>query len=400
MHLLITKFPIDYQGAWTSLRKPISSTDKTRRDYFLGTGNHQKKSSVQSKRQGLYKSIYFMSQLPDSEYENQSSLEGEEEVDYNTRASKRPRQTAQPQMQMPMAQQRQQQMAQQMAQQQQQSAYPMAVQSMHAQAPPRPAVSAPRRTGGLARFQPENDEYDLEDDDDKPRSPMETKQFLLHLLSTELLLNTRLHGDFTCVHSEFESWNPSLPHSTINAVLSFFGLSEKWLRFFRNFLAAPLKFVEDGVSAETKVRKRGAPGAHSLSVICGESILFCLDYAVNQRTHGTQLYRMHDDFWIWSSAHDTVVKGWEAVTEFTKVMGVSLNATKTGTVRITGNTKVPGADQKVPSTINPVLPEGDIRWGFLHLDPETGRFIIDQVRLSKQFFFQSGFLMSCETFAT
>lgn len=153
-------------------------------------------------------------------------------------------------------------------------------------------------------------------------------------------------------------------------------------------MAAPLKFVEDGVSAETKVRKRGAPGAHSLSVICGESILFCLDYAVNQRTQGAQLYRMHDDFWIWSSAHDTVVKGWEAVTEFTKAMGVSLNAAKTGTVRITGDGKAPGTDQKNPNTINPLLPEGDIRWGFLHLDPEIGRFIIDQVSRSHQFVFQ------------
>jgi hypothetical protein len=125
----------------------------------------------------------------------------------------------------------------------------------------------------------DDDEYDLEDEDETPKSPMETKQLLLHLLSTEILVNTRLHGEFTCARSEFESWSPSLPHSTIFAVLSFFGLSKKWLGFFRKFLEAPLKFVEDGTSAKTKTRKRGAPGAHSLSLVCGEVILFCMDYA-------------------------------------------------------------------------------------------------------------------------
>lgn len=95
-------------------------------------------------------------------------------------------------------------------------------------------------------------EYDFEDEADKPKSRMQTKQFLLHLLSAEILVNTKLKGEFTCVHSEFEAWSPSLPHSTITSVLSFFGVSSKWLKFFRSFLEAPLKFVEDGESAETR----------------------------------------------------------------------------------------------------------------------------------------------------
>lgn len=143
-----------------------------------------------------------MSQLPDSEYENQSSLEGEEEVDYDARPSKRRKQTArgsnaanahaQQQMQMQMAQQRQSQLGQV----QQSASYPMPIQSMqsmHTQS----QTPAARRPAARTQFQPENDEYDLEDDDKLPRSAMETKQFLLHLLSTEILINTRLHGDFT-----------------------------------------------------------------------------------------------------------------------------------------------------------------------------------------------------------
>jgi len=215
-------------------------------------------------------------------------------------------------------------------------------------------------------------EFDFESPDKKPKSPMETKQFLLHLLSTEILVNTRLHGEFTCVHSEFATWSPSLPHYTVHAVLSFFGISQKWLRFFQKFLESPLKFVDNGIAGEPKIRKRGVPGAHALSVFCGETVLFCMDYAVNQKTNGQQLYRMHDDFWFWSASHDIVVAGWKAITDFTKVMGVHINYGKTGSVRI-------HRDTDESNGIHSSLPKGDIRWGFLHLDPISGHFTIDQI---------------------
>jgi hypothetical protein len=86
-----TKFS-NYDGAWASLRSPIPNVQKKRREYFLG---HQRiKPSVQSKRQGIYKSIFFMSQLPDSPYVESSSVEGEEEVNYDTRRAKRFKSTA------------------------------------------------------------------------------------------------------------------------------------------------------------------------------------------------------------------------------------------------------------------------------------------------------------------
>lgn len=84
-----------------------------------------------------------------------------------------------------------------------------------------------------------------------------SKQLLLHLLSAEIILNTQLHGEITCLHSELESWNPRLPHSTIISVISFLNVSDKWQQFFRKFLEAPLKFVEDGPSGQIKKRKRG-----------------------------------------------------------------------------------------------------------------------------------------------
>ena len=153
--------------------------------------------------------------------------------------------------------------------------------------------------------------------------------------------------------------------------MSFFGMSEKWLAFFRRFLEAPLKFVQDGSSAESRTRKRGVPGAHALSVVCGEVILFCLDYAVNQNTGGAQLHRIHDDFWVWSPSQDVVIRAWDAIKGFADTMGVSIDEGVTGSVRIL-------RDHEKPGKMDPALPSGEIRWGFLQLHPVSGRFIIDQ----------------------
>jgi len=284
------------------------------------------KPSVQSKRQGLYKSIYFMSQLPDDENENRSGLEGEEEVEYENSlgfddeeddeefefdiqpqkkrlATGRAKQTARKTQQFGQVMQPQMVMAQQtQAMRYQSMSAPVPILHDSAMSYLNTNVNSKRQA--KAGHRSDLHEFDLENDNAKPKSPMETKQFLLHLLSTEILINTRLKGEFTCVHSEFDSWNPALPHSSIFSVLYFFGLSSKWLRFFQNFLQPPLKFVEDGVSSETRIRRRGAPGAHALSAVCGEAVLFCLDFAVNQRTNGAiQLHRLHDDFWLWYVAN-------------------------------------------------------------------------------------------------
>jgi hypothetical protein len=85
---------------------------------------------------------------------------------------------------------------------------------------------------------------------------------------------------------------------------------------------------------------------------------------------------MHDDFWIWSKSHQTVVQAWEAINDFADTMGVSLNEGKTGTVRIM-------RDRAQPGVIDPKLPKGEIRWGFLQLDPASGQFVIDQAMVDK-----------------
>ncbi|KAM3074112.1 hypothetical protein ACMFMG_003066 [Clarireedia jacksonii] len=379
-------------GAWSPLRKPV--VDKSRREYFLGS--QDTKPSIQSKREVIYNGIYFMSQLPNSEQEDYANEDGEEEVHYV------PHTTAHTTGLNPASTMQTQQPQQQMQQQQRLQNYQMSLMQLN-QAPAanrrmgtvqqsqrRLKQTAGLGRGGVMKCRKPTDLSDFDFDsflndeegelpDNPPKTQMEIKQFLLHLLSTEILTNTRFHGEFSCTRSEFSSWSPSLPHSTIFCVLSFFGLSKRWLGFYRKFLEAPLKFVEDGPGSEARTRKRGVPGAHALSSVCGEVILFCLDYAVNQKTDGARLYRMHDDFWLWSPSHQIVVKGWEAIVNFSDIMGVTLDKAKTGTVRITKD----GIASKTLAPIDPILPEGEIRWGFLKLDPITGEFTIDQSLVSK-----------------
>ncbi|KAF7714244.1 Uncharacterized protein PECH_002837 [Penicillium ucsense] len=208
------------------------------------------------------------------------------------------------------------------------------------------------------------------DDNQQQKTALDSKHSLLHMLITESLLQKDRHGQFTAIRSDFQWFGPSLPHNTILTVLKYFGVPETWLNFFKTFLEVPLSFVHDGSAATTRVRKRGVPMSQTLSDVFGESVLFCMDYAVNQHTKGGILYRLHDDFWFWGAEKQCEV-AWQSMTEFAKVMGLQFNMEKTGTVRM-GDIK-PREDS--------LLPKGDIRWGFLVLDAEQGRFVIDQAQV-------------------
>ncbi|KAJ5247555.1 hypothetical protein N7468_002538 [Penicillium chermesinum] len=210
------------------------------------------------------------------------------------------------------------------------------------------------------------------DDDSKSKNALETKHSLLHLLITESIIQKELRGEFTAIRSDYQWFSPGLSHATILTVLGYFGVPEVWLNFFKVFLEAPLKFVQDGPSASTRVRKRGVPMSHTLSDFFGEAVLFCMDYAVNQDTHGGILYRLHDDFWFWGT-EETCNRAWLGMTSFASVMGLQFNMEKTGAVRM-GSAAL---------TKNTILPQGDIRWGFLVLDAEKGRFIIDQAQVDQ-----------------
>jgi hypothetical protein len=207
------------------------------------------------------------------------------------------------------------------------------------------------------------------------KSHLATKQSMLRLLTTELLLNTKVYGEFLVLQSDFKWFGPSLPHDTIFAVLDFLGVPEKWLRFFKVYLEVPVVFAQDGPDAKTQVRKCGIPMSHVLSDALGEAVLFCLDFAINRRTNGANIHRFHDDLWFWSQ-EPTSVQAWEAVKEFTDVMGLHLNEEKTGASLI-------NIDKTRTRALSPALPEGKIRWGFLQLDNSSGRWIIDRAQVDE-----------------
>jgi hypothetical protein len=81
-------------------------------------------------------------------------------------------------------------------------------------------------------------------------------------------------------------------------VLEALGVSQRWISFFRRALEAPMKFVVDGDNAHVQTRKRGTPISGPLSNMLGETVLFTLDFAINQLTDGARLYRLPDDIWF------------------------------------------------------------------------------------------------------
>ena len=235
-----------------------------------------------------------------------------------------------------------------------------------------------------------------QDDDEYQREPVETpmsiKQSILHLLTTETLINTRLHGSFTILQSDFRWFGPSLPHTTILTILRFFGVSDKWLAFMEKFLKAPLKFSHDGLIAQVQIRQCGVPIQHRLSDAFGEAVLFCLDFAVNRATESI-LYRLYDDLWFWGSS-DAAVAAWETIQEFSQIMGLALNHDKTGSVHISSTSNV--SHRPAESTMPQRLPPGQVQWGFLHLDT-TGSWRLNESKIEIHTFELQTQLKACKS---
>ncbi|KAL7622538.1 hypothetical protein AAE478_008045 [Parahypoxylon ruwenzoriense] len=348
-------------GVWKSCFQQIPRIDLKRREYYLGPESRSR--SVQGIRDALYRKYYFMAHLLDHESQRSEVDEGEEEAEYQV-AQTMPAQA----------------MATQAMATQARGTQIMQAPTMRARSTMQPQQALFGAPSSYPPMKPmtipaENQILDDEDNSDAKR-PIQSKQRLLRLLSTEIAMNTKLYGEITAFHSMFENWNTLLPHETILTVLSFFGVSTTWLAFFRKFLRAPLKFLEDNPSTPARDRCRGTPSSHVLSDIFGESILFCLDFAVNQSTDGALLFRMHDDFWFWSRDHSVAVTAWKSVTDFVRVTGTRISSSKTGTMRI------PKHSSTSPE-IDSLLPKGEIRWGFLKLSEKTGNFEIDQVMVDK-----------------
>ncbi|KAL3458303.1 hypothetical protein BJX64DRAFT_226729 [Aspergillus heterothallicus] len=202
-----------------------------------------------------------------------------------------------------------------------------------------------------------------------PEAHRQIKQRLLRKIATETLVQRYIYGEAAVVQSDLRWYATGLPHSTIFAVMSYIGFSEKWISFFRKYLASPLnmdKSSEGRTPVGPQVRQRGVPMAHSSEKFIGELILFFMDLAVNSTT-GLLLYRLHDDLWLCGEP-SKCAQGWEVMNSFAKVTGLEFNHSKTGSVCLS-------------DTIDPMvesrLPKGPVTFGFLALDP-SGAWVIDQ----------------------
>ncbi|KAK7546721.1 hypothetical protein IWX46DRAFT_656829, partial [Phyllosticta citricarpa] len=219
-------------------------------------------------------------------------------------------------------------------------------------------------------------EDDLAATNNGGRNLMEIKQTLLRLLNAEMLLNVQLHEEFTVLTIRFDKLKANIPHETVFTVLEFLKMPYKWTSFIKTFLEAPLILNNEEPDAEGRPRQCGVPEAHVLSDAICEAVLYCLDYAVNVATKGTNLYRCRDGAWIWGQ-ESTVIEAWKAIQEFSSVMGLKLDMEETAA------TKLMSPKIKDLPKLDPLLPKGPVRWGLLVLDPMERRFTIDETAVNK-----------------
>lgn len=306
--------------AWKSSQTEIPKDDRLRRLYFLGNKGTGIYNTLAAKRSSLHRQKYFGHQLLDFDTQQIETQDGEEEAEFGDYVRSNPSKVGR---------------AKQTARK---STDGQALRKQLASKAAR--MSAPSRAMRLFSQEAEVSEVDDEEEEEAEeeeyghyeeshsqpaiKRPMEAKQELLHLLATEIIVNKSLYGELTCFRTAFEDWNPLLPHETVLAVLKFFGVSQKWLSFFSTFLKAPLKFAEDDASAEPRLRRRGAPGSYALSDMLGETVFFCLDFAVNRATNGAMIHRLYDDVWFWNRDYEKCAEAWSAVNAFADVMGVEV----------------------------------------------------------------------------
>ncbi|RSM05122.1 hypothetical protein CDV31_009756 [Fusarium ambrosium] len=210
--------------------------------------------------------------------------------------------------------------------------------------------------------------------EDNRKSPIAVVQKLLHTLQTHIIVQNKLGRETTVIRSDFKWFGPSLPHQSIFSVLEFLGVQPDWIDFFRKVLECPLRLEDDSPDTPARTRKRGIPLSTPIADFFSESVLFCLDFDINQRANGARLYRLHDDMWFWNSA-ETCAAAWRVINEFTDLFGLELNEEKTGSTTI----RPRSSDGKIDEVQG--LPSGDVTWGFLKLDTTAGKFIIDQTKV-------------------
>jgi hypothetical protein len=221
---------------------------------------------------------------------------------------------------------------------------------------------------------PEENEFSSE----KKEGFKTARQLLLKTLTAEMILQRSLKGEAAIVQTDLKWFATGLSHTTVFAVMRFFGFPESIIEFFRKVLQAPLNVYSSSNAPSPsgpRDRKRGVPIADAPEKLLGELVLFVLDLAVNQES-GLLLYRWHDDLWLCGDPKQCA-KAWSALENCARMLGLEFNLAKTGSVYL-----VDGKRRKDPDVVA-TLPRGEVRIGHLLLDPENGKWQIDQKQVNE-----------------
>lgn len=106
-----------------------------------------------------------------------------------------------------------------------------------------------------------DDDDDSEDDEPGEESSSPLKQRILRRLATDIITHRSVHGEVAAAQGDLHWFSPGLPHTTVSAVLRFYGVPSQWLKFFESFLKMPLNVGAglDGTAGEVRIRQRGTP---------------------------------------------------------------------------------------------------------------------------------------------
>ncbi|KAJ2968640.1 hypothetical protein NQ176_g9080 [Zarea fungicola] len=206
-------------------------------------------------------------------------------------------------------------------------------------------------------------------------SVLTIKTDILRVCAAEMGVQKLIYGQFCILQSDFEWFGPSLPHSTLITIMEYFRFPKELVNFLKAFLNMHIQFEEDGKDGTVLTRKTGIPVSFQITDGISELLLFVLDFAVNQRTSGVNLYRNHDDLWFWGQP-DQCALAWEAIAEFTSVMGLEINKSKTAFMHAT--------DESNPrfKAVNPAtlvgMPRGTVKWGFLQFNPKEWQWVANK----------------------
>ena len=208
------------------------------------------------------------------------------------------------------------------------------------------------------------------DEGDETKTGLAIRQTLLRQIATDVIIRRSLYGAVAVVQSDLQWYATGLPHSTLWAVLGFWGVPADWLSFFKKFAEAPLR-MGSTPGVDVRARKRGIPITDAFEKFFGECVLFSMDVAVNRLSRMT-LIRFHDDLWL-SGEPTQVANAWQTIERFVKVLGLDINFSKTGSVYFSNE----GRD----ATLAAKFPQGSVCMGMLELT-DDGEWAIDQKQVS------------------